>query len=103
MTRRFVQTVSAGNIEKIRSDLKKKYPYGQILRLIFTGEISDRPILAEVIRKVDIPVSIVNSNIPMGPYGPMGEIYSHISDGTPAQYRELTKLLEDEGVKVEVL
>ena len=103
VTKRFVQTVGAGNLDKIRSELKKLYPYGQILRLTFTGEISNRPILAEVIRKVDIPVSIVNSNITTGPVGPMGVIYSHISDGTPAQYREFTDLLEAEGVKVEVL
>jgi D-methionine transport system ATP-binding protein len=103
VTKRFVQTVGAGDLDKIRSELKKLYPYGQILRLIFTGEISNRPILAEVIRKVDIPVSIVNSNITTGPVGPMGVIYSHISDGTPAQYREFTQLLESEGVKVEVL
>ncbi len=103
VTKRFVQTVGAGDLDKIRSELKKLYPYGQILRLIFTGEISNRPILAEVIRKVDIPVSIVNSNITTGPVGPMGVIYSHISDGTPAQYREFTQLLEAEGVKVEVL
>ena len=47
--------------------------------------------------------NVVNSNITTGPVGPMGVIYSHISDGTPAQYREFTQLLESEGVKVEVL
>ncbi|MBR5207097.1 MAG: ATP-binding cassette domain-containing protein, partial [Erysipelotrichaceae bacterium] len=35
VTKRFVQTVGAGDLDKIRSELKKLYPYGQILRLIF--------------------------------------------------------------------
>lgn len=104
VTKRFVQNVDTnGNIDRMQKELKKFYPYGQILRLNFTGEISNHAILANAIRKVDIPISIINSNINLSQIGPMGVIYCHISHGSESQYQELVDYLTSEGVKVEVL
>lgn len=103
VTKRFVQTVEGKNIEVIKKELKKLYPYGQVMRLGFTGDISNRAIIADVIRKTTLPVSIVNSNITHSQIGPMGVIYAHVSDGSETEYREFSELLEKEGVKVDVL
>lgn len=103
VTKRFVQTVDGNNIDVIKKELKKYYPYGQVMRLTFAGEISNQAILADVIRKTTIPVSIVNSHITHSQVGPLGEIYAHVSNGNEDEYREFSTLLENEGVKVEIL
>ncbi|MEA4874128.1 methionine ABC transporter ATP-binding protein [Anaerorhabdus sp.] len=103
VTKRFVQTVDGKNIDLIKKELKKLYPYGQVMRLNFTGDISNRAIIADVIRQTKLPVSIVNSNITHSQVGPMGVIYAHVSDGSEAEYKEFSELLEKEGVKVDVL
>lgn len=103
VTKRFVQTIDGGNIEVVKKDLKNLYPYGQLLRLNFTGEISNKAIMSDVIRKVELPISIVNSNITHSQIGPMGVIYAHVSQGTEKEYNELVALLVSEGVKVEIL
>ncbi|MBR3839873.1 MAG: ATP-binding cassette domain-containing protein [Erysipelotrichales bacterium] len=104
VTKRFVTNVdSNGKIEKIQKELKELYPFGQIVRLSFTGEISKKPILDTVLKKVNFPVSIVNANIGHSQIGPMGVMYVHISNGTESEYQEFVKLLRDEGVIVEVL
>lgn len=104
VTKRFVQNLdSRGNIERLRKELKEVYPYGQILRLNFSGESSKKPILSEVIRQVTIPVSIVDSNIQHTQAGSLGSMYVHISEGSPADYEQFSTLLKNSGVKVEVL
>ena len=104
VTKRFVTNVdSNGKIEKLQKELKELYPFGQIVRLSFTGEISKKPILDTVLKKVNFPVSIVNANIGHSQIGPMGVMYVHISNGTESEYQEFVKLLRDEGVIVEVL
>ncbi|MEG0563088.1 methionine ABC transporter ATP-binding protein [Anaerorhabdus sp.] len=103
VTKRFVQTIEGKNIDVIRKELKKLYPYGQVLRLNFTGDISNEAILATVIRKTTLPVSIVNSNITHSQVGPMGVIYAHASNGSDEEYKQFVELLEMEGVKVDIL
>ena len=104
VTKRFVTNVdSHGKIEKMQKELKELYPFGQIVRLSFTGEISNKPILDTVLKKVTFPVSIVNANIGHSQIGPMGVMYVHISNGTESEYQNFVKLLRDEGVIVEVL
>ena len=104
VTKRFVTSLdSHGNIEKIKKELKSLYPFGQIVRLSFTGEISSKPILDMVLKQVKFPVSIVNANISHSQVGAMGVMYVHISKGTEDEYEEFVTLLRNEGVIVEVL
>ena len=104
VTKRFVQNIEASDsIEELAEKLKTAYPSGQILRLTFTGNNSDRPILSDVIRQIDIPVSIVESNISQTRTGPMGVTYVHLYNGSDSQYNKFVTLMVDRGIKVEVL
>lgn len=104
VTKRFVQNLdSHGNIDRLKKELKEVYPYGQILRLNFSGESSKKPILSEVMRKVQIPVSIVDSNIQHTQAGSLGSMYVHLSEGSQKDYEEFSELLKSNGVKVEVI
>lgn len=104
VTKRFVQNLdSKGNIDRLKKELKEMYPYGQILRLNFSGESSKKPILSQVMRQVKIPVSIVESNIQHTQVGSLGSMYVHLSEGSAKDYEEFSSLLRNSGVKVEVL
>lgn len=96
VTKRFVQNmVSNQTIEELNQQLHEKYPNGKLLRVSFTGNNADLPIISEAIRKVHIPVSIVTSNISQSSIGPIGVTYLHLSDGSDKEYQIfLDKLLE---------
>lgn len=103
VTKRFVRDVSGSeNMVRISQELKTMYPDSHILRLHFSSDISSRPILADVIRKTNLSVSIVNSNITHSMVGPMGSMYVCVDDGTEEEYQTFIQYLLDEHVKVEV-
>ena len=102
VTKRFIQDVHGhDDMERIQKELKEMYPNSYLLRLHFSADISDQPILANVIRKTNVSVSIVNSNITHSMAGPMGNMYICI-DGEYLEVQKLVKYLKDEKVKVEV-
>lgn len=101
-TKRFIQTINGTDVEKTRHELKKLYPYGQLVRVSFTNN-SDEPIIARAIKKCNLEVSIVNAHINHTSSGPLGVTYLHVSDGDDAQYEIFIKALEEKGAKVEIL
>jgi len=103
VTKRFIKDVTGNeNIDEISNDLKVAYPNAHILRLHFSAAISNRPILAEVIRKTSLSVSIVNSNINHSVSGSLGSMYVCINEDDEKEIETFIKLLTNEGVKVEV-
>ena len=103
VTKRFIQDVSGNeDMERIKKELKEMYPFSHILRLQFSTEISNRPILADVIRKTNLEVSIVNSNITHSMAGPLGTMYINVTGGNDKEYEQFIQYLRDEKVKVEV-
>ncbi len=100
VTKRFVQNLDGMDIADIKEELKSLYPSGKLIRLYFSADISQKPILAEIMRKSDLPISIVNSRILHSQAGPTGSMYVHLADGDPSDF---IKYMRDEGVKVEVL
>ncbi len=102
VTKRFIQDVHGhDNMERIQKELKEMYPNSYILCLHFSADISDQPILANVIRKTNVSISIVNSNITHSMAGPMGNMYICV-DGEYLEVQKVVKYLKDEKVKVEV-
>ena len=102
VTKRFIQDVHGhDNMERIQKELQELYPNSHILCLQFSPDISDQPILANVIRKSNVSVSIVNSNITHSMVGPMGNMYICVN-GEYLEVQKLVKYLKDEKVKVEV-
>ena len=104
VTKRFVQNVDDHSpIEELAEKLKLKYPDGQLLRLTFTGNNTNDALIANAIRKVSFPVSIVESNITDSASGAYGVTYLHIYHGRDEEYNLFVETLVNEGVKVEVL
>ncbi|MGN1344904.1 MAG: methionine ABC transporter ATP-binding protein [Traorella sp.] len=102
VTKRFIQDVNGhDNMERIKKELTEMYPNSHILCLNFSTDISNSPILANVIRKTNVDVSIVNSSISHSMAGPLGSMYICI-DGDYNEYQKFVQYLKDEHVKVEV-
>lgn len=100
VTKRFVLDVDGLDILEIQQELKELYPYGKLIRLYFAAEISQKPILATIMRMIDSPISIVNSRIIHSQVGSTGTMYIHFTGNDET---ELVRLLVAEGVKVEVI
>ncbi|QRG86525.1 methionine ABC transporter ATP-binding protein [Bulleidia sp. zg-1006] len=104
VTRKFVQNIEADqSIEDLAKSLKSRYPDGQLLRVSFTGNNADQPIIIHAARKVLFDVSIVESNISQSASGPMGVTYIHLSKGNKEDYEKFVKTLVESNVGVEVL
>ena len=105
VTKKFVQNINADQpIEELAEQLKSKYPDGPLLRVSFTGNNTDQPVIADCIRKVTFPVSVVQSDISQSVTGPIGVTYLHLYHGSDDQYNLfVTELTSYDGVKVEVL
>ncbi|MBO5554713.1 MAG: methionine ABC transporter ATP-binding protein, partial [Solobacterium sp.] len=104
ITKRFVQNVDDQTpIEELAEKLKNKYPDGQLLRLTFTGNNTDDALIANAIRKVSFPVSIIESNITDSADGAYGVTYLHLYHGRDEEYNVFVETLVQEGVKAEVL
>lgn len=103
VTKRFIQDVNGTeDMDRIKRELKEMYPFSHILRLHFSTDISNQPILANIIRKTNLDVSIVNSNITHSMAGPLGNMYINVTGGNDKEYEEFIQYLRDEKVKVEV-
>ena len=103
VTKRFIQDVNGSeDMDRIKRELKEMYPFSHILRLQFSTDISNQPILANIIRKTNLDVSIVNSNITHSMAGPLGNMYINVTGGNDKEYEEFIQYLRNEKVKVEV-
>ena len=103
VTKRFIQDVNGSeDMDRIKRELKEMYPFSHILRLQFSTDISNQPILANIIRKTSLDVSIVNSNITHSMAGPLGNMYINVTGGNDKEYEQFIQYLRDEKVKVEV-
>jgi len=103
VTKRFVQNVEGDEVEDLVETLKEKFPDGILLRLSFSGPHANEPIIADCIREVSFPVSIVSADISQTRSGPMGVTYLHLSKGSDTEYNRFITCLTDRDAKVEVL
>lgn len=98
VSKRFVQSVQGDDIEILEKELKKVYPQGKLLRLIFSEEGSDQPILSSIIQQQKIDVNIVSANISYSHNKPVGVMYVHLVSGQDEGI--LTSELRKKGVQV---
>ncbi len=104
ITKRFIHNVNESEtIENLRTELLEKYPGSHFLRCTFTTNNVDEAIIAEAIRSVDFPVSIVDSRIMESSDRSYGVTYLHLYHGTDEQYNRFVTVLVDHAVKVEAL
>ncbi|MFV0380276.1 MAG: methionine ABC transporter ATP-binding protein [Anaerorhabdus sp.] len=98
-TKKFIHTILNEDVTSIKSELKSYYPNGELLRLVFSNENSDQPILSSVFRALNIDGSIVSSNITHTQKGAVGMLYVHLKDECDSDL--FTLELEKRGVVVE--
>lgn len=102
VTKELIQTVDTGvDVVKLARELKEKYPDGHLLRVTFENETSEKPILYEVVTKLNIPINIVSANIKNTQAGALGVMYIHI--GERSDIGPLVEELQRQKVKVEVV
>jgi len=103
VTKAFVHNANDKDFETVKNDLKALYPFGKLVKLTFLGNISNEPILSNIIKKFKIDVNIVDSDINYTQYGPMGELYVNLSNGNEEEYNAFIKELTDKKVEVILL
>lgn len=103
VTKRFVSQVTepAGTDEAL-VNLKKEYSEGMIIKLFFIGERTEQPVLANLIRKYDVEVNIVQGNISQTKGGAYGTLLLQLV-GENAEMDEAIAYLHEQGVKTEVI
>lgn len=100
ITKSFVQSIDSRDIEDLQRNLKEMYKTGRILRLTFSPDISDKPILFEIAKSLDVSLNIVSANVSHSKSGPIGVMYLNVNDEDVSNF---TNELESRKVEVEVL
>lgn len=103
ITKRFIsQVTDTAEADEAIAHLQQEMPEGKLVKLTFIGERTEQPVLAEVIRKFDIDVNIVQGNISAMRDGAYGTLMLQLI-GNPAIIEEAIAYLHANEVKTEVL
>lgn len=102
ITKKFIQSVNHGEIENSKENLKKLYPDKKLIRLTFTKDSGNYPILSEAILKFSLSVNIVNANLIATNETPMGIMYILVLN-EEKKYQKFVEYLENKQVGVEVV
>lgn len=104
VTQRFVRDISSrSNDEQLTKDLKEIYPDGILLRLTFDESIARTPVVSQVIKETDVPMSIVYGNLTNTVDTSFGILVINLLDGTHDQYNQVIQKFKDYKVHVEVM
>ncbi|WP_432360299.1 methionine ABC transporter ATP-binding protein [Sporosarcina sp. UB5] len=99
ITKRFVSQVTEPvGTEQVLAHL----PGGTLVKLIFVGERTEHPVLASLIRKFDVDVSIVQGNISHTKGGAYGTLILQLV-GNETVISEAIAYLHEQGVQTEVI
>jgi len=102
LTKELIQTVDTGiDVVKISKELKQKYPHGHLLRITFSDNTSEKPVLYSIAIKLNIPINIVSANLKSTQEGSLGVIYIHIEEKEDVEPFLIE--LEKNNLKVEVI
>ncbi len=103
ITKRFVsQLTEPIEAKQAIKHLKEEYPTGTLIKLIFVGERTEQPVLANLIRQFDVEVNIVQGNISHTHGGAYGTLILQL-DGDAAMIQQAIQFLHDEDVQTEVI
>lgn len=80
----------------------KDYPEGQILHLLFNGEITQQPILTKLVRGHQIELNVIQGNIQQTHSGSIGSLYLQVT-GESEVIQNAVSDLQEMGVEVEVI
>ena len=103
ITKRFVsQVTEPAEAKQAMAHIKDEFPTGTLIKLVFVGEQTEQPVLASLIRKYDVGVTIVQGNISHthgGAYGSL--ILQLLGDSTIIE--EAIQYLNENDVQTEVI
>ncbi len=103
ITKRFVsQVTEPAEVKQAIAHIKEEFPSGTLIRLIFVGERTEQPVLAELIRTFDINVSIVQGNMSHTRGGAYGSLILQL-DGKDSIIEQAISYLHDKDVQTEVI
>lgn len=103
ITKRFVsQVTEPAEAKQAIAHIKEEYPTGTLVKLVFVGERTEQPVLASLIRKFDINVSIVQGNISHTRGGAYGTLILQL-DGDNGVINEAITYLHEQDVQTEVI
>ncbi|MDF0480484.1 ATP-binding cassette domain-containing protein [Vagococcus sp. PNs007] len=104
VTKRFVQqeTVPDGGQQvDILKELAKNYPEGKIVKLTFTGERAQTPVISKLIRHTDVDVNIIQGQIQPTQTSSIGTLVLELL-GNDDELLKAIDILNTQGIGVEV-
>ncbi|KXH79250.1 methionine ABC transporter ATP-binding protein [Sporosarcina sp. HYO08] len=103
ITRRFVSQLTEPEAAKqAMTHIKEEFPEGTLLKLVFVGERTEQPVLADLIRQFDIDVNIVQGNISHTHGGAYGTLILQLI-GNDETIQEAMNYLHGKDVQTEVI
>ncbi|CEG23392.1 Methionine import ATP-binding protein MetN [Planococcus massiliensis] len=103
ITKRFVaQVTDTEDSQETIKNLRKLYPTGELVKLVFVGDQTEQPILTQLIRKYPVDVNIVQGNIAHTQRGAYGTLVLQMK-GSAQEISEALAYLNAESVQTEVM
>ncbi|WP_027410053.1 methionine ABC transporter ATP-binding protein [Anoxybacteroides tepidamans] len=103
ITKRFVQQITEPEETKETiAHLLDQYPTGKVVQFAFAGSVTERPLIAELIRNFDVKINILQGKISQTHQGSYGVLFVHI-DGSHEEVAKAIDYVRQQQVVVEVM
>ncbi len=103
ITKRFVaQVADSKDSQETIKNLRELYPTGELVKLVFLGEQTEKPVLTKLIRSHSVEVNIVQGNISHTQRGAYGTLILQLK-GSPTEIEEALAFLRAEEIQAEVM
>lgn len=102
ITKEFVKQVSSlEDLTLTFEHLKERYPHGKIVKMTFTHETAERPILSEVVREHAVDFNIIGGSVTQAQVGALGTLFVQFIGGE-LEVEQAIASIQAKGVEVEV-
>lgn len=103
ITKRFVQQViEPEETKETIAHLLDKYPKGTVFQLTFVGEVTEQPLIANVVRQFQVDANILQGKISQTHQGAYGVLFVHM-DGEKEEVARAIDYIRKQQVAVEVI
>lgn len=103
VTKRFVQQViEPEETKETITHLLDKYPKGTVVQLMFVGEVTEQPLIANVVRQFQVDANILQGKISQTHQGAYGVLFVHM-DGEKEEIARAIDYIRKQQVAVEVI
>ncbi|WP_374719952.1 methionine ABC transporter ATP-binding protein [Parageobacillus toebii] len=103
VTKRFVQQViEPEETKETITHLLDKYPKGTVVQLTFVGEVTEQPLIANVVRQFQVDANILQGKISQTHQGAYGVLFVHM-DGEKEEIARAIDYIRKQQVAVEVI